>query len=566
MLEELVIQDYILIENLSLPFGNGLTVLTGETGTGKSILIGALSLLFGAKADVSLIRKGAKEARISGRFVIRRSHPLHQWLKKRGIHCDNDEILVQRTLKANARGAILIQTVPATRSDLVDFASLLCDLHSQHEHQSLFSTETQRRLLDRYAGIEQRVELFGEQFEQTSELRQQYKQLLREEKDKDKELDYLHHAVEEIQKAQLKEGEEEELEKKIKRLSQHDQLVELVESTYDMFSNTQTESLRFLMKRISRHLQQIAEIDTNMKETAQRFENIFFESEDVFEEINAYRLRIMHDPRELKDCESRFSLIQKLESKYGSTIKDVLVFLHASQERLRLFEHIGVRKEELEQQVLRQEQELLQEAKKISDIRQRTAGELSQAIEKVLGKLGMDKARFVICCEEKKNREGGISCTSKGIDNIFFHIAVNPGEDMRTIRAAASGGELSRIMLAIKTIFADSDTLSILVFDEIDSGIGGEVGRQVAAHLEELGAHKQVFSITHLASVAACADTHIKVEKYVQHDRTHVRAIVLDDKRRIQEIARMLAGDQSQDVSLDHARTLLEKRSKVWLK
>lgn len=557
MLEELHVQNYALIDRITLEFSRGLNVLSGETGAGKSILIGALSLLHGARADTSAIRTGSDEAMVSGVFAIRNTEA-DDWLSEHQIEKEDGTVLVRRTVKRQGRGSIYIQSTPVTRGELEELSSLVFDLHGQHEHQSLLSEDNHRTLLDRYAGLESDAHALREAFSELSTLKRRAEKLRASEQERLRELDILKFAVGEIDDAALIPGEEERLDQERRVLSQHEKLFGLLDRIYEATAENRGGSLASL--RAAREAMDSAvNIDSSLAEQASRLEDAFYEVEDVAETIRDYRNSMEFSPQRLEECENRLMLIHKLEKKYGATVEEVIAYREEASSQIESLDNWEEDKAQLGEDIKRLEKEVLEAARRLSARRKAAAGELGSKIEGTLQRLGMVKTRFVVAVEQRAGPSGRPICGPHGIDSVAFRICPNPGEPMKPLADIASGGEISRVMLAVKTALAEVDHLSTLVFDEIDAGIGGEVALSVGHHLKELGSSKQVLCITHLASIAARADNHIRVEKTVAADRTITSVERVEGPERVEEVARMLAGDKDASVSRRHAEELLRK-------
>lgn len=561
MLEELSVRNYALVENLSLPLGPGFTVLTGETGAGKSLLVGALSVILGGKAEVDSIRSGKEEATISGVFNVSDNTEASAWLAQRDITPEEGTVIVRRTVKRQGRGGIYIQNIPVTRSDLAEFADLLVDLHSQHEHQSLFNEENHRRLLDSYAGCEDLAREVRRRFVEVGELRRRLEELTAKERDRARELELLEFAVKEIEAARLEKGEEERLDQEKQVLGQYERLYALVEDFQNQMNESRGGAIGALRKARSL-LTTVASIDATLSELSGRLESAFFEIEDIADTLRDYASTMSFDPQRLEECESRLAQIHKLEKKYGPTVEEVLAYGENARDEIDRLSNAEAHKEDLSKRIAEQEQELYRLARELSGKRAEAAGKLQNAIEEILRTLAMDKTKFTVQVEQKQSSRGRPVCGPTGIDRVAFMIAPNPGEPSKPLTSIASGGEISRVMLAIKSILASSDTVSTLVFDEVDTGVGGEVAVAIGEHLSLLAEQKQVLAITHLASIAARGTRQIRIEKETSEAKTAVLARALDPEERIGEIARMLSGDKEAEVSLNHAKELLSRYTK----
>lgn len=558
MLEKLTVRGYALIDSVEVEFGGGFNILTGETGAGKSIIIGALGLLFGEKGDTDSIREGKDEAEVSCSLNIAENREAEAWCREKGIKPDEGVLLLRRTVKRSGRGSIFIQSALMTKQDLQELTSLLVDVHGQHEHQTLFRIENHRILLDRYAGTEESAAVLHEEFLRLGARKKEFDELIRTERDRLRETDILQFSVNEIEKADLKIGEEEELEQEIRVLSDHEKLFKLIDEIYENTAESRGGSLAKI-RTARTALAEVARIDETMGELLKRLENAFYEIEDINESIADYRDRVDYSPEKLEQLETRLSLIHGLEKKYGNSVEEVLEYLEKSRSSLSRMENWEEEKAELQREIKQLEKGIYEKASALSDRRARGAKELETKIQESLRHLGMPDAEFSVQLKRKLSENGKPVCGSYGFDRIEFLISPNKGEPEKPIRQIASGGEISRIMLAIKTVLSETDTVNTLIFDEIDAGIGGEVALEVAEHLNRVARSKQVLCITHLASIAVRADNHIKVEKVMSGDRRVTTIRTLTGDQRIKEIARMLSGDTIRDASLSHAKEMLSE-------
>ncbi len=560
MLEELTVRDFALIERLSVSFTGGLNILTGETGAGKSLLVGAIGFLLGAKADTGVIRAGAEESLVTGVLDVSRNAEAQEWLRSRGLEPEEGRVLVRRGIKANGRGSAYIQNQSALRSDLAELTSLLVDLHGQHEHQSLLLPENHRKLLDRYARIEDEVGAFAARFAALAAEKRAYESALASEAERSREMDFLRFAVDEIAKARLRPGEEAELEGEERLLSQHEKLFAAVESAHGALAGgDEGEGGLASLRRLRSGLETAGSIDPAISDLARRSDDAFYELEDVADSLRLYLGSISFKPERLEEVEGRLAEIRKLKKKYGATVEDVLARLDEDQGRLARLETWEEDKGEIEQRIAAMEAEVLAAALAISERRKTAASGLQEKIEAIVRTLGMPSARFYARVGRKDTEGGRPVVGPYGVDEVEFLIAPNPGESAKPLVRIASGGELSRVALAAKTVLAGTDSVDCLIFDEVDAGIGGEVAVAVGRHLKELGKSKQVLCITHLASIAVRADNHYRVEKDISGGRTSTRLSRMEGRVRAEEIARMLAGDPREEASIAHAMELLRK-------
>ncbi|MCL2481766.1 MAG: DNA repair protein RecN [Spirochaetaceae bacterium] len=559
MLEELYINNIALIDNLKIDFKPGFNILTGESGSGKSLIAGAISLLKGNKGDNSIIRTGTDSAEVSGVFTVNNDPELAKWLASKEITPEENTLIIRRTLKSNHRGSITVQSIPLARNELVELSSFLFDIHGQHEHHTLISEDRQRMLLDNYSGISDDVALFSSLFDELSKLKKKLSEHELSEKERLREIDVLKFVIAEISEAKLIPGEDEKIEKEHKMLLEHEKLFKFVEEAHEQLSGSNAGLLSKLKIALN-SLTSAAAIDENLNSFLERMSNSFFDLEDISGTLRDYILKDNFSPEKLQLYEERLSVIYKLKKKYGTTLNDVLKYLENSSERLSELENFDANREELKKDIKKKEEEVIKKANALSEKRIKNGALLEKQIEEVLKSLGMPNVKFKISVNVRKNESGKPVCASYGFDKIEFLISPNTGEPLKPMEQIASGGELSRIMLAVKSVLSANDPVDSMLFDEIDSGIGGEIAVSIGYHLQKLSKTKQIICITHLASIAVNADNHIRVRKIIENQRTFTRADMVENSLRVTEIARMLSGDQEGDVSLEHARVMLESK------
>lgn len=562
MIERLSVKDFILVDSLTLEFSSGLNVLTGETGAGKSILVGALSILFGAKGGTDLVRSGAEEAVVAGAFVVDGHAAGLAWLSDHGIETEDGSVLIRRTIKSTGRGAIQVGAVPVTRGELEEFTGLLLDLHSQHEHQSLFSEQQHRRILDRFAGIDADVDVFHADFTRLSELQERFRDLEEKAHERNREIEMLRFSIEEIDAAAIEEGEIERLEGERDRMAQFERLADHIRAIGEILDGGEYGVLSQL-KRVRQDFGAVTRIDSALEAEANRLESAYYELEDIEQNIADYRDTMQYDPARLEEIEDRLAIIRRLARKYGDTEAEIVAYRNNAQDTLDELYSVDENRDSMREEIVRLERSITEQAKTLHRARTAAAETLTAQIEAVLRELAMGQARFVVRTETKTNERGRLVCGAYGADKVRFLISTNRGIDPQPLVKVASGGELSRVMLAIKTIVASVDEVRALVFDEIDTGIGGNVALSIASHMRKLADKNQVIAITHLATIAVHADNHIVVEKSVESGRTRISGRRVNHDERVKEIARMLAGEQDESTGVEHARALLERYQRV---
>ena len=585
MLEEMTIRNYALIDSITLSFRRGFNVLTGETGAGKSIIVGSLSFLMGGKAEIDVIRTGCEEASVSATLsVTGKNDEVSEWLKNRDIEFEEDTVIVRRNIKTSGRGSIYIQNVPVTRQDLSEFMSLLFDLHGQHNHESLLKKESHRKFLDHFAGIENEVSDFSKTFLELTEKRKTMEASLKSEREKNERLEILQYAVDEIEKANVRIGEIRELENEAQKLSDFEKLAGLINTASLCFYEGENSALS-LTRKAKNSLDSAAGVDAALGEVFRRFENLYYEAEDIAGDFRAYKDNLTFDPARLDEVNERLSLLQKLKKKYaeksglqnanavsaanaalaahaGSEEEVILSYKANAQAEIEALGSAEENREKLKTQIGVLEKAIITKAQSLREKRTASSVKLSALITGILRNLGMPNAQFQIKITPKQ-QDGQPSFGPYGAEDAEFMISPNKGEPLKDLSKIASGGELSRVMLAIKTALLanggqEADGIETLVFDEIDTGIGGEVALKVGEYLAQIGEIKQIFCVTHLASIAVRADNHFKVEKRIEGGRTYTGIGPLNADGRRKEIARMLAGDAG-SAALAHADELMSK-------
>lgn len=576
MLEDLTVKDFALIDSDYLEFSKGFTVFSGETGAGKSILIGALSFLLGGRAETSQIRSGKSEASVSGTFLLKdekvrenfseddEPQNASEWLSIHGIQTENNRVLLRRFIRDSGKTGSWINGTPVTKADLAEFSSFLVDIHGQHEHQSLMKVSEHRKYLDARADITEEVQKFTGLYSTLVSKRNALAQYSLSDSERLRKLDMMSFAIKEIEELKLKKNEDEELESEESRLLSYEKLFSDVQSVNGALENSEN-SILALLKKALRDSSRICDNDKSVSNLNERLESAFYELSDISSEFQNYERNLVFDPQRLTEIQERLSIINNLKKKYATSVNSSLNEVFAYYEEAKKFveenSNGNDQKSVLENEVRTLEKQVLALADSISKKRKETAGILNSEVDAILKNLGMSGTHFEVSIKEKESSDAIQKCGPYGKDDIEFLISANPGNPLLPLAKIASGGELSRVMLALKTIFARNDGVETLIFDEIDTGIGGEVAVAVGAHLQKLAKNRQIFCITHLASIAVYADNQIKIEKSVTGEITSSNVFVVEGEDRVTEIARMLSGDSDTQQSLEHARTLLAKYS-----
>lgn len=550
MLIELRIQNFAVIDRLTVRLSPGLNVLTGETGAGKSIIVGALSLLLGERASADVVRAGEARAVVEGVFDIAEKAEVLAILEEQGIEAEDGLLILRREVAAEGRNRAWVNGSATTAGMLGELGRRLVDMHGQHEHQTLVRQDEQRAILDAYAGSEALVAEVAEAHARLSEVRRELADLDRRRREAEERADFLRFQVEEIEKAKLREDEEEKLEEEGNRLEHAEDLARL-SGRLHMALYSAEDSVLARLGELRRVLDQLIRIDPSQADAAEILEAAYYNVEELGRRMGAYAAAVEHDPVRLDEIRRRQDLIFRLKTKYGETLAEVIETGRRARQELDLLDGVGFERRALEKREAEAKATLESLAARLSEERRAAAERLAGEVMAILPELGLAGGRFVVALEPLPE------ISSNGAESVEFRIALNAGFEPRPLSRVASGGELSRIMLALKTILARLDRVPSLVFDEIDTGIGGQVGHQVGVKLRQVADHHQVFVITHLAQIACRADHHLLVEKGQDSGTATTQVKPLEAEERVRELARMLGGDPDSPASQEHARELL---------
>ncbi|MDQ2665370.1 MAG: DNA repair protein RecN [Gemmatimonadota bacterium] len=551
MLTELRIRNFAIIESLTLPLARGFNVLSGETGAGKSIIVGALGLLLGERASPDLIRTGADRASVEGVFDIAGQPEIAALLDERGIDAEEPLVVLKREIAAAGRARAWVNGTTVSATILAEIGRLLVNLHGQHEAQTLLDGDAQRRILDAFAGATEQAAAVREAHASLASARRDIADLQRRRADAEKRADYLRHVVNEIEGARLVDGEDVRLEDEARRLENAEELRELATGISTAIEGDE-ESLLQRLAAVNRLLATIQRVDPTLARLQEAYDTAYYGLEALARELADYESSIELDPSRLEIVRQRRDLLFKLTKKYGATIGEVMQQGAAARSELDLVDSAGLDLRLLEQGESAAATLLDEKSRALTSLRTRAAQRLGKAVDEVLPDLGMSDGRFRAALLPL--RELG----PDGAEAVEFRVSLNVGHEDRPLARVASGGELSRVMLALKTILARLDHVGTLIFDEVDAGIGGRVGLQVGETMRRVAGDHQVFAITHLAQIAARGHHHILVSKGARGGVTTADVTVLEGDARIAEIARMLGGDPESEVSRAHARELLD--------
>lgn len=570
MLRELHIQNFAIITDLTLKFEPGLVVLTGETGAGKSIILDALSAVLGTRVESGVVRAGSNQAFVEALFELDAVtlESLRPLLDQEGLLEDERFLTLSREIRSEGRSIARVNGRSVNLGIQSEIGAVLVDVHGQSEHLSLLKVKSHRELLDRFAGNSELLQEYQKQFRVWSGFEAELTELKRLQTNADERADILRYQIGQIEAAKLKPDEEGNLLKERIRLANAETLSRYAQSALQALdeNSPDTNAVTDLLGLVSHDLGSLAKIDTQMQALADQAETALSSLTDIAYELRRYNEQIEFNPARLDQIEQRIDLINSLKKKHGSSIDSVLKFYAFAQEELNKIEGVEEQIEEVDKKISQVKETLAKAALELSASRQKAADIMSAQMEEQLALLEMRKARLKALITQQEDTTGlpiknGLAFDFNGIDRIELLIETNPGEGFKPLAKIASGGETSRLMLALKEVLAEADQIPTLVFDEIDSGIGGRVGLTVGSMLWRLGRHHQVMCVTHLPQLAAFGDQHFKVDKQNLHNRTITQVFEITGKVRVAEIAEMLGAPGEQSVQT--AKELLSSVNKI---
>ncbi len=559
MLLNLHVKNFAIIDEVDITLKDGLNILTGETGAGKSIIIGSINVCLGGKISKDIIRRGADYAMVELLFETG-SKAVENRMKELDLPFEDRQILITRKI-TNGKSISKINGETVTSQSLKEIAALLIDIHGQHEHQSLLYKENYLDIIDRYAKEEVFLlkQKLSREFLQLTELKNKLSELMIDEDKRLREISYLEYEIKEITEAKLKQGEDELLTSEYKKLSNARIIAEGIGQVYDYMGYQSAGSAGEMIGRSVKQLSKLIEYDKNLEGIYNQLLDVEALVNDFNRNLSEYQSDLSNQEEDFTAVEERLNLINHLKAKYGNSINDILKVLEEGELKLERYYNYEVTLEELNRQIAEQEREVHSLCVKLSEIRKKNAKVLAAKIKNALLDLNFLDVQFAIELTQKENY------TKDGFDDAEYLISVNPGEEMKTLSKVASGGELSRIMLAIKSVFADKDEIDTLIFDEIDTGISGRTAQKVSEKLSEISFSHQIICITHLAQIASMADSHFIIEKQTDGQTTRTGIRQLKEQQSIEEIARILGGAEITKTVLDSAKemiTLAKKNKK----
>lgn len=550
MLSNLYIENIAVIEKTSIDFKKGLNVMTGETGAGKSIVIDSINAVLGNRTSKELIRTGASSAFVSAEFTNLSEKALAV-IDEAGFELEDGELLIQREISTTGKNKCRINGRPATVSTLKEIGVQLINIHGQHESYELMSPELHISYIDKLAGLESEIEAYQEVYKKYKKLSAELKKATVDESERERKIDLLKYQIDELEDADLRDGEYEELNEQKAVLQNSEKIIEAIMSSRALM-NGDEESSGVLenLQEINSQLSDISEYMSEVEPINSRIESAIYELEDCLSELTGLTDLVDTDGGSLDSIEERLDLIYTLGKKYGSTIKEMLDFLDKAKKELNALVMYDENREALIKECDKAYKEAEKLAKALSEKRRATSSEFADKVCEEMAFLDMPNVKLVVVQEK-------CELNSLGCDNIEFLISTNPGEPPKPISKIASCGELSRMMLAVKNVLSDKDDIDTLIFDEVDTGISGSAAQKVGLKLREVSKSRQVLCVTHLAQIAAMGNSHFKISKSVRDEKTFTKVEELDHEGRKQELARIIGGTEMTKASLDYAEEML---------
>ncbi len=547
MILDLHVRNFTLIGELYLNFKKGLNILTGETGAGKTIIVDAINALIGEGGDRSSVRTGEKEAVIEGTFEI--SQKLKNYLKEKGIDVEDNTIYVKRVISLQGKSRCWVNNEPVSLKFLKEIGDELIDMHGQHEHQSLLKPEKQLEILDAFCKLQKERERLKKLWLEINDKKEKLERMKKEFEEFKKQKEFYEFQLEMIENANLYEGEDEEIEKELNLLENYEKNKILIDEAINLLYERE-DAVIDMLKKVLFNLKELSNNVKEFEDYAKQIEDILINASEIAKSIADFRDKFEYDPQKLEELRKRKMQIQELKDRFGKSVKEILEYGERLKKILASFEESEEGIKNLENEIRELESEYYALSNKVSHERKKGARNLEKKVESELKLLGMPKACFKIKIETRPPFH-------YGIDKVEFLFSANPGEKPLHLRRIASGGELSRCMLALKSVFAKLDEIPILIFDEIDIGTSGKIADTIGEKLKVISQHHQVICITHLPQIASKADHHIKVWKEEKEGRTFTFAKPLSYEERVEEIAMLLSGKKITPSAIEHAKQLL---------
>lgn len=555
MLKSFEVKDYALIEHISVEFGNGLNIITGETGAGKSILIDAMGLLLGERASTEVVRKGANKSVVEGIFNVEGNNKVKKLLEENEIEYYS-ELILRREISLKGSNRCFANDTPVSLSIIKELGNLLVDLHGQHEHQSLLRTETHINYLDEFGDYDDLMIKYRKTYDDLVRTEIELNSLKEREEILKEKKEICSFQIKEIDNISPEEGEEEKLNDELKILENFEKLAELTTEIYQLLYESEN-SVHDSVVKVQNNLSKLTEIDKSFSESSSEAETIIALVNDISSFVRSYKAKVDLDPSQVEKIRERLGSINLIKKRYGGTVKSVLEHRKKIGEEFALAENFGEKISELSAALNDLKEKAGEEAKSISQKRIQVSKKVKSGIENSLKELGISQSEFITEILNEPADGRAVKFSSTGIDKVEFFISTNPGEDPKPLAKVASGGEVSRIMLSLKSVLAMSDKLPLLIFDEIDAGVSGKIAQKVGNTLKELSNHHQIITITHLPQIASLADSHYSIEKISKKDRVISSIKKLDEKEKVNEVAKLISGEKITDTSINTAIELI---------
>lgn len=567
MIQSLYIKDFALIDELEVSFQEGLNILTGQTGAGKSIIIGALNMILGERADTEVIRQGADKAIAEAIIKVGEYEQINELLEENAVEIRTELILRREIRSSGSRG--FINDTPVTITVLRQVGDYLVDLHGQHDHQLLLKEENHRGVIDGFAEVQPALEAYSQSYKNMVALRKELRNLKKRERELQEKVELYQFQVEELEDAQLDPSEEEQLEEEINLLDNAEELDQKAGAIVEIGDRDEINVMS-LLNQIKLHLEDISRIEPEFENYLKEISSARISIQETVQFAERYRSKIEFNPNRLEKLRKRQNLLNSLQKKYHRSIPELIKYLQEIKKELSLAENFDLEIEKLENKIDDQAKELAEKSHILHNVRTKVGEQLSAQIEEELSKLGIPHANFEVRVDwmTTSDSQGWITvdgqpveCTEHGCDEVRLYISTNKGEEPKPLAKIASGGEISRVMLALKSIIAREQSLPVMIFDEIDTGISGEISEKVGRTMRRLSERCQIIAITHQPQIASQAHKHYRVQKVEEDGRTVSRIIPLNENEHVTEVATLMSGEEITDAALESAQELINKNT-----